>query len=163
MVEKVTPLSGATVVDPRFKELWFCNQSCARIAAERLTQECADVMRADPPPQSQPESPARVGPSGQAEDGGLWALLDGHVGAEQHVTSTTASATVEVQSPASASMNTFRKELVDSNLADGRTRNRIDTLYIVSDKPLIPCQATSSVGAFELFKSHYELNLSYDE
>ncbi|XP_056251846.1 uncharacterized protein LOC130181563 [Seriola aureovittata] len=49
-------------------------------------------------------------------------------------------------------------------LAVGRTRNRIDTFYIVVDKQLIPCQATSSLGAFdELFKSHYVFNLSYDE
>ncbi|XP_033956094.1 uncharacterized protein [Pseudochaenichthys georgianus] len=49
-------------------------------------------------------------------------------------------------------------------LAAGRTRNRIDTFYIVIDKPLIPCQATSSLGAFdELFKSHYVFNLSYEE
>ncbi|XP_049418457.1 uncharacterized protein LOC125880188 [Epinephelus fuscoguttatus] len=49
-------------------------------------------------------------------------------------------------------------------LAAGRTQNRIDTFYIVVDKQLIPCQATSSLGAFdELFKSHYVFNLSYDE
>ncbi|XP_071057842.1 uncharacterized protein [Pseudochaenichthys georgianus] len=49
-------------------------------------------------------------------------------------------------------------------LAAGRTRNRIDTFYIVIDKRLIPCQATSSLGAFdELFKSHYVFNLSYEE
>ncbi|CAB1415164.1 unnamed protein product [Pleuronectes platessa] len=49
-------------------------------------------------------------------------------------------------------------------LAVGRTRNRIDTFYIVVDKQLIPCQSTSLLGAFdELFKSHYLFNLSYDE
>ncbi|XP_057711898.1 uncharacterized protein LOC130929034 isoform X1 [Corythoichthys intestinalis] len=49
-------------------------------------------------------------------------------------------------------------------LAAGRTQNRIDTFYIVVDKRLIPCQATSSLGAFdELFKSHYVFNLSFDE
>ncbi|XP_075964236.1 uncharacterized protein LOC142968305 [Anarhichas minor] len=49
-------------------------------------------------------------------------------------------------------------------LAVGRTKNRIDAFYIVVDKQLIPCQATSSLGAFdELFKSHYVFNLSYDE
>ncbi|KAJ8333741.1 hypothetical protein SKAU_G00410600 [Synaphobranchus kaupii] len=49
-------------------------------------------------------------------------------------------------------------------LAVGRTKNRIDTFYIVVDKRLIPCQASSSLGAFdELFKSHYVFNLSYDE
>ncbi|KAI9531334.1 hypothetical protein NQZ68_000832 [Dissostichus eleginoides] len=48
------------------------------------------------------------------------------------------------------------------NIAAGRTRNRIDTFYIVIDKQLIPCQATSSLGFYdELFKSHYVFNLSY--
>ncbi|XP_034386214.1 uncharacterized protein LOC117729344 [Cyclopterus lumpus] len=49
-------------------------------------------------------------------------------------------------------------------LAVGRTQNQIDAFYIVVDKQLIPCKATSSLGAFdELFKSHYVFNLSYDE
>ncbi|TWW68295.1 hypothetical protein D4764_19G0000930 [Takifugu flavidus] len=49
-------------------------------------------------------------------------------------------------------------------LAVGRTRKKIDSYYIVVDKQLIPCQATSSLCAFdELFKSHYVFNLSYDE
>ncbi|XP_056441485.1 uncharacterized protein LOC130378917 [Gadus chalcogrammus] len=49
-------------------------------------------------------------------------------------------------------------------LAVGRTQSRIDTFYIAVDKQLIPCQATSSLGAFdELFKSHYAFNLNYDE
>ncbi|XP_041834831.1 uncharacterized protein LOC121635621 [Melanotaenia boesemani] len=49
-------------------------------------------------------------------------------------------------------------------LAVGRTKINIETFYIVVDKQLIPCQATSSLGAFdELFKSHYVFNLSYDE
>ncbi|KAJ8346788.1 hypothetical protein SKAU_G00281890 [Synaphobranchus kaupii] len=48
-------------------------------------------------------------------------------------------------------------------LAVGQTQNRIDTFYIVEDKQPIPCQATSSLGAFdELFKSHYVFNLSYE-
>ncbi|KAJ3585035.1 hypothetical protein NHX12_013758 [Muraenolepis orangiensis] len=43
-------------------------------------------------------------------------------------------------------------------------KNKIDNFYIVVDKQLIPCQATSSLGAFdELFKSHYVFNLSYDD
>ncbi|XP_056266178.1 uncharacterized protein LOC130190671 isoform X2 [Pseudoliparis swirei] len=49
-------------------------------------------------------------------------------------------------------------------LAVGRNKNRVDAFSIVVDKRLIPCQATSSLGAFdELFKSHYVFNLSYDE
>ncbi|XP_070401954.1 uncharacterized protein [Nothobranchius furzeri] len=49
-------------------------------------------------------------------------------------------------------------------LAVGRTPNKTGAFYIVVDKHLIPCQATSSLGAFdELFKCHYVFNLSYDE
>ncbi|XP_023810684.1 uncharacterized protein LOC111946284 isoform X2 [Oryzias latipes] len=49
-------------------------------------------------------------------------------------------------------------------LAIGQTQNKIETFYIIVDKQLIPCQATSSLGAFdELFKSHYVFNLSYEE
>lgn len=48
--------------------------------------------------------------------------------------------------------------------AVGWIQNRIDTFYIVVDKQLIPCQSTSSLGAFdELFKSHYVFSLTYDE
>ncbi|XP_053364396.1 uncharacterized protein LOC128534120 [Clarias gariepinus] len=49
-------------------------------------------------------------------------------------------------------------------LAVGRTQNRIDTFYIAVDKQLIPCQATSSLTAFDqLLKSQYVFNLSYEE
>jgi len=95
MLEKVTSLSMATLLDPRFKELGFCSQGSAQTAIDRLTKECAETMQVELP--AQPQSPPRAGPSDQLEDGGLWALLDRHVGAQQQVTSTTASATVEVQ------------------------------------------------------------------
>ncbi|XP_023811126.1 zinc finger BED domain-containing protein 4-like isoform X1 [Oryzias latipes] len=95
-LEKVTALSMATLSDPRFKELGFCSQGSAHTAIERLTKECAATMQALLP-EAQPQSPPREGPSSQQEDGGLWALLDRHVGVQQQVTSTTASATVEVQ------------------------------------------------------------------
>ncbi|XP_078800180.1 E3 SUMO-protein ligase ZBED1-like [Oryzias latipes] len=95
-LEKVTALSMATLLDPRFKELGFCSQGSAHTARERLTKECAATMQALLP-ETQPQSPPREGPSSQQEDGGLWALLDRHVGVQQQVTSTTTSATVEVQ------------------------------------------------------------------
>ncbi|XP_023813810.1 zinc finger BED domain-containing protein 4-like [Oryzias latipes] len=94
-LEKVTALSMATLLDPRFKELGFCSQGSAHTAIERLTKECAATMQVLLP-EAQPQSPPREGPSSQQEDG-LWALLDRHVGVQQQVTSTTASATVEVQ------------------------------------------------------------------
>lgn len=97
MLEKVTAVSVATLLDSRFKELGFCSQGCAQMAVERLTRECAATVQVELPAQAQPQSPPRAGPSDQLEDGGLWALLDRHVSAQQQVTSTTASVTVEVQ------------------------------------------------------------------
>lgn len=97
VLEKVTALSMATLLDPRFKELGFCSQGCAKTAVDRLTRECAATMQVELPAQAQPQSPPRAGPSGQLEDGGLWALLGRHLVAQQQVTSTTASATVEIQ------------------------------------------------------------------
>lgn len=42
---KVTALFMATLLDPRFKELGFCNQGCTKKANERLTKECAATMQ----------------------------------------------------------------------------------------------------------------------
>ncbi|XP_041757036.1 uncharacterized protein LOC121584888 [Coregonus clupeaformis] len=49
-------------------------------------------------------------------------------------------------------------------LAVGRRQSKIDNYYIVADKRLVPCQATSGLCAFdELFKAHFVFNLSYDD
>ncbi|XP_045065348.1 uncharacterized protein LOC123482288 [Coregonus clupeaformis] len=48
--------------------------------------------------------------------------------------------------------------------AVGRRRSKIDNYYIVVDKRLVPCQATSGLCAFdELFKAHFVFNLTYDD
>ncbi|RVE61679.1 hypothetical protein OJAV_G00174860 [Oryzias javanicus] len=48
-------------------------------------------------------------------------------------------------------------------LAVGRQKRNIDRFYISIDKRLIPCQANSSLGAFdELFKAHFVFSVSYD-
>ncbi|XP_057706986.1 uncharacterized protein LOC130924435 [Corythoichthys intestinalis] len=47
-------------------------------------------------------------------------------------------------------------------LAQGPTRSRIHTFFIVIDKLALPCKATDSVGALdELFKAHYVFGTSY--
>ncbi|XP_041841394.1 uncharacterized protein LOC121639876 [Melanotaenia boesemani] len=47
-------------------------------------------------------------------------------------------------------------------LAQGPTRSRIHTFFIVIDKHALPCKATGSVGALdELFKAHYVFGTSY--
>uniref|UniRef100_A0A1A8NN88 Si:dkey-103d23.3 n=3 Tax=Nothobranchius TaxID=28779 RepID=A0A1A8NN88_9TELE len=47
-------------------------------------------------------------------------------------------------------------------LAQGTTRSRIHTFFIVIDKHALPCKATGSVGALdELFKAHYVFGTSY--
>ncbi|XP_039603430.1 uncharacterized protein LOC120525310 [Polypterus senegalus] len=49
-------------------------------------------------------------------------------------------------------------------LAVGTTKAKIHDFYIVLDKQLIPCQARSSLGAFdELFKAHFVFSISYDK
>lgn len=57
-LQKVTALSVATLLDPRFKELGFCNQGCAQMAVERLTRECAATIDLDVPGLAQPQTPA---------------------------------------------------------------------------------------------------------
>lgn len=47
VLEKATALSLATLLDPRLKELGFCNQGNAEIAVERLIQDCAAIMHAN--------------------------------------------------------------------------------------------------------------------
>ncbi|KAL4007964.1 hypothetical protein ACER0C_001816 [Sarotherodon galilaeus] len=48
-------------------------------------------------------------------------------------------------------------------LAVGRQKRKVDSFYVAIDKRLIPCQASSSLGAFdELFKAHFVFNVSYD-
>lgn len=67
----------ATLLDPRFKELGFCSQGSAQTAVDRLTRECAATMQVELPARAQPQSSPRAGPSGQLEDGSLWALRTG--------------------------------------------------------------------------------------
>ncbi|TWW56105.1 hypothetical protein D4764_08G0000920 [Takifugu flavidus] len=43
-LEKVNSLSVATILDPRFKQAGFTNQSNAQAAVERPTQECALLL-----------------------------------------------------------------------------------------------------------------------
>lgn len=54
-------------------------------AIDKLTRECATKTQVELPAQAQPHSPPRAGLAGQLEDGSLWALLDRHAGAQQHV------------------------------------------------------------------------------
>lgn len=47
-------------------------------------------------------------------------------------------------------------------IAVGQTKNKMDAFYIAIDKQPVPCQATSSLGAFdELFKAHFVFNTAY--
>ncbi|KAK7901638.1 hypothetical protein WMY93_018407 [Mugilogobius chulae] len=60
-LEKVTSLSLATILDPRFKEVAFCSPSNAQAAVERLSRECASLIELRTHDEVQPQpSPARV-------------------------------------------------------------------------------------------------------
>ena len=97
LLEKISTLSVATLLDPRFKAAGFCSATCAQGATERLTRECAHFFETDVSEGSAPqESAATPGTLAQEAEDNLWALLDCEVGSQQ-VTNPTASATVEVQ------------------------------------------------------------------
>ncbi|CAK6978108.1 zinc finger BED domain-containing protein 4-like, partial [Scomber scombrus] len=92
-VEKMTALSVATLVDPRYKEMGFCSANSAQAAVDRLTRECANII--PPPSPPPPSSPSSSQVSSEQEDN-LWGLLDSHVGT-QRVCNSSASAIAEVQ------------------------------------------------------------------
>ncbi|XP_036066766.1 uncharacterized protein LOC112141726 [Oryzias melastigma] len=49
-------------------------------------------------------------------------------------------------------------------LATGTSKAQVSTFYVVLDKKLLPCQACTTLGAFdELFKSHFVFNVKYDD
>ncbi|XP_077424041.1 E3 SUMO-protein ligase ZBED1-like [Vanacampus margaritifer] len=89
-LEKITTLTLATLLDPRFKEVGFCNTSSCQAAVERLTRECANQMPA--PAQQLP--PAEV--TGHSQGNSLWGPLDSQV-ETQRASSSTANAIAEVQ------------------------------------------------------------------
>ncbi|XP_056452582.1 uncharacterized protein LOC130387494 isoform X4 [Gadus chalcogrammus] len=66
-----------------------------------------------------------------------------------------------------ASLTTFL-EKVDARqpflLCTGKHKKKVERFFIVVDNKPIPCNALTSVGAFDgLFKAHYVFSLSYDE
>ncbi|XP_028448051.1 uncharacterized protein LOC114564737 isoform X3 [Perca flavescens] len=49
-------------------------------------------------------------------------------------------------------------------LATGTSKAQVFTFYIVLDRKLLPCQSSTSLGAFdELFKSHFVFSVQYDD
>ncbi|XP_028451664.1 uncharacterized protein LOC114566987 isoform X2 [Perca flavescens] len=49
-------------------------------------------------------------------------------------------------------------------LATGTSKAQVFTFYIVLDRKLLPCQSSTSLGAFdELFKSHFVFSVRYDD
>ncbi|KAG9267224.1 zinc finger BED domain-containing protein 4-like [Astyanax mexicanus] len=92
VIEKMTALSLSTLLDPRYKQLGFCNLSNAQAAVDRLTRECAGFIVPAVPQESVPS----VAPP-EVQDRNLWGLLDSHVEAEQQAPNATASAIAEVQ------------------------------------------------------------------
>ncbi|XP_062845378.1 uncharacterized protein LOC134303857 [Trichomycterus rosablanca] len=49
-------------------------------------------------------------------------------------------------------------------LATGTSKAQVFSFYIVLDRKLLPCQSSTSLGAFvELFKSHFVFSVKYDD
>ncbi|CAL9708171.1 unnamed protein product [Knipowitschia caucasica] len=87
--EKMTTLSKATILDPRFKQVAFCNPSDAQAAVEKLSQECVSLI------ETSDETPPQA--AADASSVNLWALLDNHVVSQYQQKPASASATAEVQ------------------------------------------------------------------
>lgn len=107
-LEKVTSLSVATILDPRFKEVGFCNASNTQAAVERLTRECASLIEHELTEDVPLEHAAT---SASKEHCNLWSLLDSHVESQHYTSSASASATVEIHrycsKPMCAAENSF--------------------------------------------------------
>ncbi|KAM7382720.1 hypothetical protein PAMP_002437 [Pampus punctatissimus] len=83
-LEKFNSLSVDTILDPRFKQAGFTNQSNAQAAVERLTRECASLI--DGSAEDVPLETATTSATAAEENYNLWALLDNYV-ESQHRTS----------------------------------------------------------------------------
>ncbi len=94
-LEKATFLSVATILEPRLKEVGFCNQTNAQMAVERLTWQCVSLMDGESPEVVAPTEHTATADGEQEHH--LWALLHSHVAAHHRVSSASASATVEIQ------------------------------------------------------------------
>ncbi|XP_028428641.1 zinc finger BED domain-containing protein 4-like [Perca flavescens] len=90
--ETASQHSLATLLDPRFKAVGFCNPGNSQNAIRRLTAECSFLFKDS----STPPDPAAQEPA-ESSGTGLWDLLDLHVSETRKVKSATANATVEVQ------------------------------------------------------------------
>ncbi|XP_041920524.1 E3 SUMO-protein ligase ZBED1-like [Alosa sapidissima] len=89
--ETASQHSLASLLDPRFKAMGFCNSGNSQNAVRRLTAECSSLLRDSTPPDPAAQEPA------ESSGTGLWDLLDQHVSETRRVKSATANANVEVQ------------------------------------------------------------------
>lgn len=108
-MEKVTSLSVATILDPRFKEVRFCNASNTQAAVQRLTQECDSLIEHELTEDVPLEHAAT---SASEEHYNLWALLDSHVESLHCTSSASASAMVEIQRYCSKPMSVAETSFV---------------------------------------------------
>ncbi|KAM9307434.1 E3 SUMO-protein ligase ZBED1-like [Pholidichthys leucotaenia] len=103
-LENSTILSLSTLLDPRFKTIGFRSQDKAQNAVQRLTAECAVLMRYTPDTSTDHPStsaaPQPAAPTGQTPSStgfNLWKSLDEQTTMARTHRNSTADATVEVQ------------------------------------------------------------------
>uniref|UniRef100_A0AAQ4S6P8 HAT C-terminal dimerisation domain-containing protein n=1 Tax=Gasterosteus aculeatus aculeatus TaxID=481459 RepID=A0AAQ4S6P8_GASAC len=86
----------ATLLDPRFKTMGFCNPTNQQNAIKKLIAETATVIRQQSPAPSHDETPSTSEDAPSVSDSsGLWDLLDTQVFEKRTVRSVSADATVE--------------------------------------------------------------------
>ncbi|XP_063765467.1 zinc finger BED domain-containing protein 4-like [Eleginops maclovinus] len=88
----------ATLLDPRFKTMGFCNTTHQQNGVKKLMAECATVIRQktpDPAPSDDPTPSTSHDAPSTSDSSGLWELLDAQVLEKRKVKSATANASVE--------------------------------------------------------------------
>ncbi|XP_038132927.1 uncharacterized protein LOC119777994 [Cyprinodon tularosa] len=94
MLQSMSLLALATLLDPRFKVIVFFSHTKVTEAITRLTSECATMMRSRPSFDETPQASTSQDATGGSK---LWHHLDASVMEARKSKNVTANATVEVQ------------------------------------------------------------------
>ncbi|XP_038133603.1 E3 SUMO-protein ligase ZBED1-like, partial [Cyprinodon tularosa] len=94
MLQSMSILALATLLDPRFKVIGFFSHTKATEAIKRLTSECATMMHSTPSSDETPQASTSQDATGGSK---LWHHLDASVMEARKSKNVTADVTVEVQ------------------------------------------------------------------
>ncbi|KAL2076466.1 hypothetical protein ACEWY4_027930 [Coilia grayii] len=148
----------ATLLDPRFKTMGFCNATNHQNAVRKLTGECASVIRQRTPSEPQPSTSTDV-PTSNSSD--LWELLDTEVLEKRNIRSASANASVETTRYLTEP-NIARSE--DPLLYWAKNKDVYPHLYVLARNLLcipassVPCERVFSKAGEVVSKKRNRLN-----